>query len=261
MGRRGIPKHMKRLNAPKHWMLGKLDGVWAPHPSPGPHKLRECLPLVVLLRNRLKYALTRKETSFICQQRLVKVDGKVRTDLNYPAGFMDIVHIDKTNDMFRLLYDTKGRFTTTPVDKEEAKFKLLKVKKRALGPKGIPFIVTHDGRTIRYPDPAIAVNDTIKFDFTTQKILDHVKFEHGNKCTITGGANLGRIGIVENREKHPGAFDIVHVRDARGQRFATRASNVFIIGKGNSSLIKLPTNAGIKLSVIEERDRNLTNRK
>eukprot|EP00009_Paramoeba_aestuarina_P002952 CAMPEP_0201506658 /NCGR_PEP_ID=MMETSP0161_2-20130828/542_1 /ASSEMBLY_ACC=CAM_ASM_000251 /TAXON_ID=180227 /ORGANISM="Neoparamoeba aestuarina, Strain SoJaBio B1-5/56/2" /LENGTH=261 /DNA_ID=CAMNT_0047900821 /DNA_START=36 /DNA_END=821 /DNA_ORIENTATION=- len=255
MGRRGIPKHMKRLNAPKHWMLGKLDGVWAPHPSPGPHKLRECLPLVVLLRNRLKYALTRKETLFICQQRLIQVDGKVRTDLNYPAGFMDVVHIEKTNDNFRLLYDTKGRFTLTPIDKEEQEFKLLKVKKRALGPKGVPFIVTHDGRTIRYPDPAIGLNDTVKFNFKTNKIVDHAKFEHGQKCMITGGANLGRVGIVENREKHPGAFDIVHVRDDRGQRFATRSSNVFIIGKGHSSLIKLPTAAGIKLNVIEERDR------
>lgn len=26
----------------------------APKPSPGPHKTRECLPLVLLLRNRLK---------------------------------------------------------------------------------------------------------------------------------------------------------------------------------------------------------------
>lgn len=43
-----------RLNAPSHWMLDKLSGVFAPKPSPGPHKQRECLPLTVLLRNRLK---------------------------------------------------------------------------------------------------------------------------------------------------------------------------------------------------------------
>ncbi len=60
----------------------------APKPSAGPHKTRECLPLAVLLRNRLKYALTLKEVGLILMQRLVKVDGKVRTDRNYPAGFM-----------------------------------------------------------------------------------------------------------------------------------------------------------------------------
>ena len=30
-------------------MLDKLGGTYAPRPSPGPHKLRECLPLTVSL--------------------------------------------------------------------------------------------------------------------------------------------------------------------------------------------------------------------
>ena len=85
---RGPKRHLKRLNAPKHWMLDKLGGVWAPRPSTGPHKLRECLPLIILLRNRLKYALNTKEVKYILMQRLVKVDGKARTDKTYPTGFM-----------------------------------------------------------------------------------------------------------------------------------------------------------------------------
>jgi len=48
---------------------------------------------------------------------------------------------------------------------------------------------------------------------------------------VTGGANLGRIGIVTNRERHPGSFDVVHVKDSTGNNFATRLSNIFIIGK------------------------------
>lgn len=82
---------MKRLAAPSHWMLDKLTGTWAPRPSTGPHKLRESLPLIIFLRNRLKYALTNKETTAIMMQRLVKVDGKVRTDITYPAGFMGLL--------------------------------------------------------------------------------------------------------------------------------------------------------------------------
>ena len=81
-------KHLKRLNAPSHWMLGKMGGVFAPKASAGPHKGRECLPLSIILRNRLKYALTRKESMMIVMSKQVKVDGTVRTDLNYPTGFM-----------------------------------------------------------------------------------------------------------------------------------------------------------------------------
>lgn len=37
----------------------------------------------------------------ILMQRLVKVDGKVRTDTTYPAGFMDVIQLEKTNEHFR----------------------------------------------------------------------------------------------------------------------------------------------------------------
>jgi small subunit ribosomal protein S4e len=234
-------------------MLDKLSGVFAPRPSPGPHKLRECLPLIILLRNRLKFALTRREVTLICMQRLVKVDHKVRTDITYPAGFMDVVSIDKiANGTFRLLYNTKGRFTLQQITPQEAKYKLCKVRRLQLGAKGVPYIALHDGRTIRYPHPDIKVNDTVKLDLESGKIETFVKFEVGNLCTITGGRNLGRVGVIISRERHPGSFEIVHVKDAAGQSFATRISNVFVIGKGNKSLVSLPNNKGIKRTPLEE---------
>eukprot|EP00882_Tetradesmus_deserticola_P033191 GHRQ01037891.1.p2 GENE.GHRQ01037891.1~~GHRQ01037891.1.p2 ORF type:complete len:201 (-),score=92.04 GHRQ01037891.1:217-819(-) len=164
---RGPKKHMKRLNAPSHWMLDKLGGIFAPKPSPGPHKQRECLPLLLVLRNRLKYALTGKEVKMILMQRLVKVDGKVRTDTTYPAGFMDVIELAKTNEHFRLVYDTKGRFVVHRITPEEASYKLCKVRRMQFGKGGIPYIGTHDGRTLRYPDPDIKEQDTVMLDLET----------------------------------------------------------------------------------------------
>jgi len=254
---RGPKKHLKRLAAPKHWMLDKLGGIFAPKPSSGPHKQRECLPLILLLRNRLKYALTRREVSQILVQRVVKVDLKVRTDKNYPVGFMDVVSIQKTDENFRLLYDTKGRFVLQRItNPEEAKFKLGKVRKTATGAKGIPHIHLSDGRTIRYPDPLIKVNDTVKVNLETGKIVEFIKFDVGNLVMITGGKNLGRVGVIVSRERHPGSFDIVHVKDAAGNQFATRIGNVFVIGKGTKSLVSLPKGKGIKRSIMEDSQMN-----
>jgi small subunit ribosomal protein S4e len=254
---RGPRKHLKRIAAPKHWMLDKLGGVFAPRPSCGPHKLRECLPLVVFLRNRLKYALTYDEVKRIVNQRLIKVDGKIRTDKTYPTGFMDVITIDKTGENFRLIYDVKGRFTVHRINAEEAKYKLCKVKKSLVGLKGVPSVVTTDGRTIRYPDPAVKVNDTLRVNIATGKIEDFIKFDSGNVCMITGGHNLGRVGIITHRERHPGSFDVVHIKDSQGHTFATRLNNVFIIGKGNKPWVSLPAGKGIKLTIAEERDRRL----
>jgi small subunit ribosomal protein S4e len=238
-------------------MLDKLSGVWAPKPSSGPHKTRECIPLVILLRNRLKYALTRREVLLIAAQRLIKVDNKVRTDTRFPIGFQDVVSIPKTGENFRLLYDVKGRFNIHRISDEEAKFKLCKVVSVAIGRKTIPYLVTHDGRTVRYPDPLIKHNDTVKFSLETNTIVGHVSFDVGNLAMITGGNNLGRIGVIERREKHPGSYEIVHLKDSAGHKFATRLSNVFVIGSGVTALVTVPKSQGVKLTIMQDRQRKL----
>mmetsp|Transcript_32076 Transcript_32076/g.67260 ORF Transcript_32076/g.67260 Transcript_32076/m.67260 type:complete len:130 (-) Transcript_32076:375-764(-) len=122
-----------------------------------------------------------------------------------------------------------------------------------MGAKKVPYIVTHDGRTMRYPDPNISVNDVVKFDLETNKISDFIKFETGNLAMINGGKNTGRVGVIVSREKHQGSFDIVHLKDSAGHMFATRLSNVFVIGEGNRPMVSLPKRKGIKMSILEER--------
>lgn len=65
----------------------------------------------------------------------------------------------------------------------------------------IPYIVTHDGRTIRYPDPLIKVDDTVKVDIHTGKVLEFVKFDLGNLCLLTRGHNAGRVGVIQHIER------------------------------------------------------------
>lgn len=161
--------------------------------------------------------------------------------------------IEKSDEHFRLIYDHKGRFVVQRIDAEQAQYKLCKVKSKKLGDKGVPCVGLHDGRTIRYPDPLIKEGDTVVVDIASNKITDFVKFDVGSMCMITGGRNAGRVGVVQRREKHIGSFEIVHLKDAAGQEFATRATNVFVIGTGNKPLIRLPKGKGIKLSIIDER--------
>lgn len=262
---RGPKKHLKRLNAPKAWMLDKLGGIYAPRPSQGPHKLRESIPMTLILRNKLKLALTGKEVQILMARRLVKVDGKVRTDNTYPCGFQDVISLDKTNESFRVLYDAKGRFVLHRIAKEEAAYKLCRVKsvrtaKKATigsnpGHKGqsaaIPLAVTHDGRTIKYPAPDVQVNDTVKIDIKTGDIIGRIAFAPGNLATITRGANIGRVGVIVTVDKHPGSFDIVHIRDAANNNFATRIANVFVIGEGTQEWISLPRDRGVRKKLVE----------
>lgn len=108
--------------------------------------------------------------------------------------------------------------------------------------------------SIRYPDPLIKVNDTVKIDLETGKIQDFIKFDTGAIAMITGGRNMGRVGVITHRERHDGGFNIVHLKDAIDNSFATRESNVFVIGS-EKPWISLPKGKGVKLTIAEERDR------
>jgi len=127
--------------------------------------------------------------------------------------------------------------------------------------KKVPYIVTNDGRTIRYPDPDIKVNDTVKVDIATGKVISFLKFEVGKTAMVTKGRNTGSVGVILKTEHHPGSFDIVTMRDAAGNTFSTRLENVFVIGQGSATAhgapateVSLPKGKGVRLSILEERD-------
>jgi len=259
---RGPKKHMKRLNAPSHWMLDKLGGVYATRPRAGPHRLLESLPLSLIIRNKLKYSLTGRELLMVLKQRLLKVDGRARTDPKFPAGFMDVITIPKTKDRFRLLYDVKGRFALHKISEAESTFKLARVVSSQYAPDRTPFIATHDGRTIRYPDPNIKADDTVLIDIESGKVKEFVRFKPGALAFVTGGANTGRIGEIVDVERHPGSFDIIHVKDAQDRTFATRKSNVFVIGASTDKpLISLPKLKGVKPTLVANREKKIQTQK
>ena len=232
-----------------------MEGRYAPRPSQGPHKLKESIPLMVVLRNKLKYAVTGREVKEIVNHKdgNILVDQKVRRDTHYPLGFMDVLSIPKTKENFRILFDIKKRFILHKINEKEATMKLCKVKRKAMGPNKIPYIVTHDGRTIRFPENNVKAGDTVKLNLESGKAESYIKMAVGITAFITGGNSCGRVGVIQKIDRHLGSYDIVTLRDERGERFITRSSNVFPIGAENSLAISLPANKGIKLSPIEEK--------
>lgn len=255
---RGPKRHLKRLFAPKDWMLSKLGGVFAPRPRAGPHKLRECMPLTVVLRNRLKYALNAAEAAMITRQKLVKVDSRSRQDTKYPVGFQDVVELPVTKEQFRMLYDVKGRFTLVKIGEAEAAIKLCKVVKVSTQTGRIPVLTTHDGRRLRYANPKIKIGDTVVLDHRESKITDVIPAKVGKIAMVTGGASRGRIGEVTSIDRHPGAFDVAHVKDAAGNEFVTRLGNIFFLANDESSVpITLPKSKGVMKDVVTQREEKL----
>jgi len=58
-------------------------------------------------------------------------------------------------------------------------------------------------------------------------------------------------------EHHPGSYEIVHIKDGKGNQFATRLTNIFVVGQGKKPLIKMPKYDGQKLTLIQERNAKI----
>ena len=119
-------------------------------------------------------------------------------------------------------------------------------------PKKIPFITTSDGRTLRYPNPNIKEHDTIKLNLENNEIVDFYKYKIGAHVLIVGGNNIGRAGVIEKIEKHPGSYEIVYIKDMAGKEFSTRLTNIFITGDSRPEIA--PEKYNTLLSIIEERN-------
>jgi small subunit ribosomal protein S4e len=172
------------------------------------------------------------------------------------------VEIPKTGDRFRIFYDERRRFTLLKItdkaaDKELVR-KICKITRVEIGPNKIPYMVTHDARTIRYPDPSIQVGDSILYNFDTQIVEKHFTLSVGHKALVTGGNNLGRVGTIQSIVKKLGNIAVVTLKDEAGHVFNTRVGNVFVIGDSKVACA-LPRAKGIRSTVDETVNRLLEN--
>ena len=60
---------------------------------------------------------------------------------------------------------------------------------------------------------------------------------------------MGRVGVITHRERHDGGFNIVHMKDAIDNSFATRETNVFVIGS-EKPWVSLPKGKGVYVILI-----------
>lgn len=210
------------------------------------------------MRNKLKLAVTGRDVKEIVNYKDGKCSSTEKSKEIHTSTMPNGRLIAQTPNPLQGAVRCKKRFVLHPIDVNKSAFKLCKVIRKAMGPNKIPYIITHDGRTIRFPDNDVKAGDSVKLNLETGKIVKHVKMEAGMICYITGGNSCGRVGEIIKIERHLGSYDIVTLKDQRGERFITRSSNVFPIGVQKQLEMTLPKGNGVKLSPMEEKAEKIT---
>lgn len=229
----------KRLTAPKAWSIPRKGAKWVVNPSPGPHPVDRCLPLLLVLRDVLHHCDNAREAKSIVRGRQIRVDGRVVTDPGFPLGLMDTLSLPAVQEHFRVLVDTRGRFQLLPIPETEAGWKLVRIENKTALRGGRLQLNLSDGRNL-LAENGQATRDTLQIAVPDQKILDTFPFQKGSVALLVGGKHVGRVGHVEEVRL---ARSMQPTQVTFQEGFSTIRDYVFVVGK-EKPVIGLPETAG-----------------
>ena len=195
MGSISGSKKLKRQMAPMFWRIKRKDKRFVITVRPGSHPKNNAIPSAVLLRDTLNNVSTLREAKSVIYGGKIKVDGVIQKSLHYSIGLMDVVELEGTTDVYRLVPKDGHILVPIKINEKEKSKKLVKVKSKTSINGGKIQLGFHDGRTI-ITDVNVNVGDTCLLQIPKQKILEVIKFEKNSQVIITRGTNAGRIGTI-----------------------------------------------------------------
>lgn len=241
MANMGSRKHLKRFKAPKTWPIHPKEETWTVKPSAGSHSIDEALSLTLVIRDILGLADNSREAKRIINSGNVLVDGRVVKDYKFPVGFMDIIEIPKTGDVYRVLLDNKGRLQLNPI--EDNDFKLCKIVNKSTIKGGNTQLNLHDGKNVIVEEDTYKVGDVINLKVPEQEIEESFKLEEGATVLVTGGKHTGELGtvteIIVNESSNP---NTIVIENSSKDNFLTLKDYAFVVGNETPAISLLEVN-------------------
>jgi small subunit ribosomal protein S4e len=245
MASKGGSKHLKRLAAPRSWALRRKDEKFVAKPSPGPHPLGNSVTLGLMLTNLLRYCKTLKEVRLILGDGLIRVDGRIRRNSDFPIGLMDVVEFPTLGETYRLLVGHKQRLIPVKIEAGEKGFKLCRIERKDVVRGGVYAYSLHDGRTYKAPKDGENLNTgwSLKIGLPKGGLIGPLPLKEGVAAGAVAGKNCGRWGIVEEiTPPTAGREGLIGIAAFDGGKYLTPSRYVFVIGD-SKPWVRLPIGA------------------
>ncbi|PSP79831.1 30S ribosomal protein S4e [Halobacteriales archaeon QS_4_69_225] len=212
-----MSNHQKRLSVPNSWPVERKEETYTMKAGAGPHG-EDGVPLLIVLRDVLGYADSKKEARYALDRDSVLVNGTPAADERRPIGMFDILAFREREEYYRVFPDEGGRLSLTAVDADAAGSKLGKIVDKRQIPGGDTQLTLHDGRTLLVEDDtSYSSNDSIVVSNSDEEVVAQFTYEEGALVTAVRGAHAGRIGRIEEIQVTPGSSDNnVRIEDFEG---------------------------------------------
>lgn len=222
-----MSKHQKRLSAPKNYPIDRKSTTYVIG-GKGPHPTDDGLPLLVVLRDVLGYADSKKEANQVMGDGKVLVDGTPRKNPAYTVGFMDVISFPDMDEHYRVLFDTRG-FLLKEV--EDSDLKLARVKRKTTLKGGVTQVNLEDGNNLEVDDNH-DTKSSLVLSLPDKDVEKEIAFEEGNVAYVKGGKHAGTLAtITEITEERGGQQRTVTLETEDDEEFKTVERNVFMVGE------------------------------
>lgn len=185
--------HLKRQNMPKNWPIVKKGNVFIARSLS-----RKGIPLLIVLRDLLKIAQTRKEVKKAIQKKHLLINNKFFKDEKIGMTLFDTLSIIPSKTYYRLELSEIGKFELKQIKEEETNKKIVKViDKRVLPGKKIQLNLS-DGRNFLIdPKFKCRINDSVLINFKDKKIEKCLPLKENANAIVFAGKHSGKAGQIE----------------------------------------------------------------
>lgn len=185
--------YLKRHKIPKNWPIKRKGTAYVAKPRFSTNK---GIPLLIILRDMLKIAQTRKEVKRAIHSKHILLNGKSIKDEKHSVLLFDTITIVPSGNSYRLNLSDKGKFMIEEIKEDEANKKVAKVvNKKILKGKKTQLNLS-DGRNF-LSDVKCAMNDSVIIDFKGKKIDKCLPLKEKAKVIVFAGKHSGEKGTID----------------------------------------------------------------
>lgn len=183
---------MKRHKVPKNWPIPRKGTTFVVKPASGNEK---GLPVLIILRDILKFAQRRKEVKKAIHEKNILLNGKLVREDKQTAMLYDVLTLVPSKN-YRLELKENGKFKVEEISEKDAGKKVTKIinKKTLKGKKNQ--LNLSDGRNV-LDDKKCKVNDSVLINFKDKKIEKVLELKEKANVLIFAGKHAGKKGQIE----------------------------------------------------------------
>jgi len=218
--------YLKRQKMRKFWPVPRKGTKYL---AVALHEKKNSIPLVVVLRDILKFVKNKREILKLIRDKKISVNWKIIKEANYPIMLFDCISFPSIKKNYRAVFRNKKIAFDEISEKHSERRNYRIIGKKMIGEKIIQLSL-NGGRNLRCTKGETAnVGEFVIFNLKENKVEKFVSLKKGSKIVVINGKHIGTHGEIENINEE-GHNKIAEISSVGREKIKVNIQNLFLIG-------------------------------